>query len=215
MSPASRSPMQGGGPAAHGEALPSESVHAGTRSTRWGDLLPLPLEPREQTAAVPSTRSSHRRRLRGLRDTDEMNETVRALNYLSGFEDEAAWPRVPTCAAQHSALQQIRKACAGRSWPKHSGIDARAALRKLLRQAPAAYSEEPAGALSSFQAGRISLPSDHGGCELLDVLGENERHAVEDFEACLLRSPTLQATLVFTLTPLLRIPACMHSSYAS
>ncbi len=198
MSLAGRSPRQGGGPAAFDEALPSEPVHerdlhAGTRSVRWGDLLPLPLEPREQAPAVPSTRSSQRRQLRGVRDTDEMNETVRALNYLSGFEDEAAWPRVPTCVAQRSALQQICKACAGRSWPKHSGIDARAALRKLLRQAPAAYSDEPAGALSSFQAGRVSLPSDHGGCDLLDVLDEDERHAVAHFYAILLRSPVEMA----------------------
>ena len=80
--------------------------------SRFGDLFPLPL-PADDDGFVGdlgglASRSSRQRVGRALhrRETD----SVRALNFLSGYKDESQWPSGCLNQAQQSAIERIRRA---------------------------------------------------------------------------------------------------------
>ena len=163
-----------------------------------GDLFPLPVGPDSGAGPALGTRSERRRLQRKSRDYASHRETAIALNRLCGWHDPAAWPEEANCKAQASAISRIQTLTARRSWPKGSTVSPRAAVDKLLRKSTSSYAteSEATGALSSFQAGHVSLPKDKGGCNLADVLQPSESELLSNFETFLLRTPSGRADLL-------------------
>ena len=154
---------------------------------RFGDLLPLPLDPLPEPS-LSFTRSSRRRGQRSRADTVQVNETISAVNSLAGFPADT-WPEAPRNAAQRSSIRRIRAIIRGRSWPSGSPCKPRAALSQLLREGPLYGSDEHVGSLASYTAGRVSLPSDQAvACALSDVLPMSLGEDVAEFSSRLLVS---------------------------
>ncbi len=193
--------MPAGGWAPTGGQITSQAC--GTASSaprapakRWGDLLPLPLPHRPASpSASPSgglSRTSRRRYDRELSFFSDCLETVLALNKLAGYGD-SDHPVLPLNESQRNSLALIRELHLRRSWPKGSRLSPRAALSRTLRKPSSAYSSaEPAGVLSSYEPGTVSLPCDSDSsrcCRLVDSVSESTRELVEHFKVHMLKSP--------------------------
>lgn len=132
-----------------------------------------------------------RRRLLLAREQD----TVRALNSLAGFEDEAQWPVQVLNSAQRSALVHIHRAHVDRP-PPDSHQSPQAALRQLLKIG-AAY--ESPGQLASYVREKVSLPSgQEAAVELLSILPDRDRKILENFEEEMLLGPEERAAVLET-----------------
>ena len=158
-------PEQGGGLGREG-ALPqaadpfSASQFSNGPIGRFGDLFPLPL-PADGVylGELHSLRSRRSRQRVGRRRAllQRKVETVRALNYLTGFKDESSWP--PGCLnqAQLSAISRIRRARKERA-PAPESMSPQAALRQLLQKAGSSYGEGQPGQVVGFTREKLSLP---------------------------------------------------------
>lgn len=101
---------------------------------RFGDLLPLPLPSDYKCGGKVSELSSRRSRQRVVRRRilcRREAETIRSLNRLAGFEDEACWPLLPQNFAQKSVLARVHLAHQQREPPVPHESD-KAALLQLL-----------------------------------------------------------------------------------
>lgn len=130
------------------------------------------------------------RRLRGF---IEECDTVRAVNRLGGFSDEGGWPFCPLNQAQRAALQRIHAAHCDRPKPAEQQ-SSQAALRQLLKQGS---SYGGPGELASFVRDQVSLPRNQGSpVSLLEILPEEERTTLEDFEAAMMLTPEERGAII-------------------
>ena len=163
---------------------------------RFGDLLPLPLPAyhgHPGPACQLRSRRSQQRVNRRLRGFIEECDTVRAVNRLGGFSDEGGWPFCPLNQAQRAALQRIHAAHCDRPKPAEQQ-SSQAALRQLLKQGS---SYGGPGELASFVRDQVSLPRNQGSpVSLLEILPEEERTMLEDFEAAMMLTPEERGAII-------------------
>ena len=117
---------------------------------------------------------------------DRCNESVFALNYLSGVS--SALPVRPSTARDRVA-ERIADAVRSFGAPEQSGESQKATYTALLRS-KSSYFEGPMGP-AFFDHSKLSLPATAGGCKLLDVLPDDLRCDVEIFVRnyfCLLKN---------------------------
>ena len=107
---------------------------------------------------------------------DRCNESVYALNYLSGVS--SALPVRPS-TARDRVVERISDAVRSFGAPEQSGESQEATYAALLRS-KSSYFEGPMGP-AFFDHSKLSLPATAGGCKLLDVLPDDLRCDVENF----------------------------------
>ena len=139
------------------------------------EVFPLPLFHVE---------SSHRSLGRGCaqRITKRIAESnrydaVQALNYLSGCDVSRP---VNNSGAREHVLTRIKTAVYNFGTPD-SSESVEAALQALLHS-KSSYYEGPMGP-AAFDCARLSLPDSAGGCKLVEVVGDDLRYDIQNFES--------------------------------
>lgn len=160
---------------------------------RFGDLLPLPLPvDRGFGGAVGDLRSRRSQQRVVARRTILRREveTVRCINQLAGFEDEAQWPIFAQNFSQVSALSHIHRAHVERAPPVDRESDKAALVQLLKGRMPSSYFvSSSAGALAPYERGQVSLPADQRDpVDLASILPEKERTRLREFERQMLLS---------------------------
>lgn len=125
-------------------------------------------------------------------------ETVRSLNHLAGFEDEACWPFEPLNFAQKSAMRRIHLAHAQRAPPVDDETDKAALLQLLSSKAASGYfSSVAAGAVTPYEKGAVSLPRDQRKpVDLESILPPRERQRLTSFSSEMMLSDEEMAAVL-------------------
>ena len=154
---------------------------------RFGDLLPLPLPSDCGYSGLARELSSRRARQRVVKRRvlcRREADTIRSLNRLAGFENEAHWPLSSQNFAQKSAMARVHLAHQQRAPPVIHESDKAALLQLLANKLPSSYgSSEAVGAVSVYQREMVSLPKDQTSpVQLEQLLPPLEAERVKSFE---------------------------------
>lgn len=161
---------------------------------RHGDLLPLPM-PKDDffRGAVAELRSRRSRQRVAIRRSVQagMEDTVRALNQLAGFDDERSWPSRILNQAQSAAMTRIRRSHVQRPPPVLQESDHEALMQLLKSKGASGYGDMPEGPgqLASFCREKLSLPRDQNPPVALSaVLPDVECERLKHFESKMMLS---------------------------
>lgn len=187
-----------GGRRSHGAAISSDHVLGAKQFSsyprgRFGDLFPLPLPVDEFFPGASRELGSRRAQQRVVRRRCLLGRaaaTVKGLNQLAGFENQAEWPLRPVNKAQGEVIRRVEGAHRERA-PPPMQESLQAALMQLLKKKASGYMEVPdgPGQLASYVRSRLSLP--RGQCnpvDLVSILPPRERDQLLNFETKMLLS---------------------------
>ena len=141
------------------------------------DMFPLPHVPLSPKLCVGTHPKSRRRFAARLRNEIQCNDMIDCVNQLSGCVCRRLLPATPT---QLKVLAKLKKSF---NYVHSSKSEEVASLHAVLKQKMTRYSDvSSSGGPAPLDLSLLSLPPNAGRCDLMSVLGSEDRLDVQRFE---------------------------------